>query len=531
VAIGHSAYHDMPTYPFRAPPELRGEGARHPVVVVGGGPVGLTLATGLGHHGVPTALIEQRSQVSFGSRATCISRRSLEILDGFGAARGVLQRGLPWRDGTSFWRGHEVLRFSMPSTPGERHPPMVNLQQCFLEQALVDELANQPRVDLRWHSRVTSVEQQDGCVRLAIDTPEGPYSLDAEYVVATDGARSLFRDVAGLHLEGTSYEGRYLIADIRLRSNHPTERRAWFDPPSNPGATVLMHRQPHDIWRVDYQLRDDEDSDAAQREERVRARIDAHLAMIGEPVEYDLVLISLYKAHCLTLPRYRAGRLLFAGDAAHLVPIFGVRGLNSGIEDAGNLAWKLAAVLSGQGTDTLLDAYSEERVFATRENIRQARKSTLFMTPPSRGYALMREAALSLAVRHAFARPLVNPRQSMPATFPASPLQTADSDTWTTGPAPGATLPDVPMQDGQFLLQMTGTRPSILLRDGNEKMMREARETALHPVLLDGDAAAALGLAEPGACYLVRPDGHIAARWQHPSPGAISAGAARVMGH
>jgi 3-(3-hydroxy-phenyl)propionate hydroxylase len=526
MALGRDVYHGSPVYPFIAPPELRGERARHPVVIVGAGPVGLALACGLSAQGVPVIVIEPRDRVSFGSRATCISRRSFEILAAFDAAEGVLKRGLPWTGGRSFWRAHDVLHFTMPSSAHDHHPPMVNLQQCFLEQELVDVLAERPGVDIRWHSRVTSVRQATDGAHLAIETPDGAYDLAADWVVGTDGARSLIRQAAGLALEGTSYEGRYLIADIRLRSNHPTERRAWFDPPSNPGSTVLMHRQPGDIWRIDYQLRDDEDGEAAQNEAAVRARIDAHLAMIGEPTDYDLVLISLYRAHCLTLPRYREGRLLLAGDAAHLVPIFGVRGLNSGIDDAGNLAWKLAAVVQGRGGEALLDSYSEERVYAAHENIRQARKSTLFMTPPTRGHALMRDAALSLSVRHDFARPLVNPRQTTAITFPHSRLQTPDVDMWQAGPIPGATLPDLHDRDG-FLLPRIGSRPALFVLAGDDVARAEPR-VDVEPI--SHETAHELGIEQPGGGYLVRPDAHVAARWQHITARALTDAVDRMLG-
>jgi 3-(3-hydroxy-phenyl)propionate hydroxylase len=332
------------------------------------------------------------------------------------------------------------------------------------------------------------------------------------------------REALGLRLEGDSYEGRYLIADIRLRSASATERRAWFDPPSNPGSTVLMHRQPEDIWRVDYQLRDEEDDAAELAEARVRARIDAHLAMIGEPAAYDLIWISLYRAHCLTLPSYRHGRVLFAGDAAHLVPIFGVRGLNSGIDDAGNLAWKLAAVLQGSGGDSLLDSYSEERVFAAHENIRQARKSTLFMTPPSAGFALMRQAALSLAVRQDFARPLVNPRQTTAITYPARGAITPDAEAWANGVAPGAVLPNLPLAAGGHLHDRLDLRPTLLAAGDF------AAPPGFHPVALAPADAAALGLDRPGAGMLVRPDLHVAARWRTPDPGWLHAAAARALG-
>ena len=522
MALSASVYGDAPAYPFAPPPELRGAGHRRPVVIVGGGPVGLALAAGLARHAVPVVLLEQRDRVSYGSRATCISRRSLEILDSFGAAEGVRRRGLPWTGGRSFWRRHDVLRFTMPGSEGQRHPPMVNLQQCFLEQELVDALAGGSGVELRWQSRVAAAAPEPDGVRLTVETPEGRYELLADWVVAADGARSPLRQVAGLALEGTSYEGRYLIADIRLRSESPTERRAWFDPPSNPGSTVLMHKQPGDIWRIDYQLRDDEDGEAAQAEAAVRARIDAHLAMIGEAAKYELVLISLYKAHCLTLPSYRAGRLLFVGDAAHLVPIFGVRGLNSGIDDSGNLAWKLAAVVQGRGGEALLDSYSAERVYAARENIRQARKSTLFMTPPTRGHALMRDAALSLSVSHDFARPLVNPRQTTAIAYPPSPWQTPDGEAWACGPAPGATLPDLPDGAG-FLLERLGTRLALF-------HFGEFADAGVDCVPLGAQAAAALGLDRPGGGYLVRPDAHVAARWRDVTRAALHDAAGRALG-
>ncbi|MGH7057746.1 MAG: FAD-dependent monooxygenase, partial [Acetobacteraceae bacterium] len=222
----------------------------------------------------------------------------------------------------------------------------------------------------------------------------------------------------------------------------------WFDPPSNPGSTVILHVQPDHVWRVDYQLRDDEDAELALREENVRKRLQAQLDMMGVGAPWRLIWKSLYKALALSLESYHHGRVLFAGDAAHLVPIFGVRGLNSGIDDAHNLGWKLAMVSGGLAPEALLASYSHERRRAARENQEQAIKSTWFMSPPSAGFRLLRDAALSLATRHAWASALVNPRQSSAHRYDDSPVILPDAEPSDTGVKPGDPLPNLPLASG-----------------------------------------------------------------------------------
>lgn len=557
MTIGHTLYDDFPRYAFTRPPELDGGTVGAQVCVLGGGPIGLSVAIGLACYGVRVVVIEPRDAVSFGSRATCISRRSLEIWERFGCERATLDKGLAWTGGRSFWRDHQVFALEMTHDADQKHPPMVNIQQCFAEQFLIDAALAAPEIDIRWQSTVTAIENDAAAVRLTIETPDGPYELVTPWLVAADGAHSFARDALRLKMTGTSYEGRYLIADIRHETNHPTERRAWFDPKSNPRSTVLMHKQPDHIWRVDYQLRDDEDADEEIKEERVRARISAHLDMIGENPDYELVWISLYKAHCLTLDRYRhgpQGRILFAGDAAHLVPIFGVRGLNSGVDDAANLAWKLAAVVQGWGGDALLDSYSDERVFGAHENIAQARKSTLFMTPPSAGFRLMRDAALSLAVSQDFAKPLVNPRQTTAIVFTNSIINTPEHETWTAGPPVGATLPTCPVEirddraTAGYLLDLAGLRPTVFqFGDHGDVIAAHLNGHAVDvvpilaaadpsvggPHIIDstGRAHAVLGAEGPSPGYLVRADGHIAARWQRFDGTRFAAALARSLGY
>ncbi|HJS90582.1 MAG TPA: FAD-dependent oxidoreductase [Steroidobacteraceae bacterium] len=523
------------------------EDRSHAVVIVGAGIVGLATALALARHGVPSVVIEADDSVCAGSRAICLSRRSLEILTRYGAEKRFLATGLPWVGGRSFYRNEEVLRFCMPDDENQRLPPMINIQQYYMEDFLLEAAESTGLVQVRWQSRVSTVHACPSGVRLSIDTPLGSYQLDTEWVVGCDGARSCVREAAGLRLQGTSYEGRYVIVDVALDSTRETERLAWFDPPSNPGSTILMHRQPDDVWRIDYQLRDEEDPEAAVLPRNVIPRIENHLRMIGEREDWAPIWVSLYRANALTLDTYRAGRLLLAGDAAHLVPIFGVRGANSGFEDADNLAWKLARVIRGTAHENLLDSYSIERVQAARENLRQGMKSTEFMSPPSFGFELMRTAVLGLAARHTFVRSLINPRQTQPIRYD-SPLSLSDATSWDAGPQPGSVALECPVtfcggqtpRQGYFTELLAPTFTAICFTEdgslpaalaalespaaGAEPMRtlriatRQPRECASRELAWDHTSRlATLYGAAPGSVYLFRPDGHVLARWQEPS--------------
>ncbi|MBX9609198.1 MAG: FAD-dependent oxidoreductase [Gammaproteobacteria bacterium] len=518
-----SLYFDYPHFAFSPPPELTGARARHAVAVVGAGPVGLCTALALARQGVRVVLLDDKASVNDGSRAICIARHSLEGLQQLGVAEAFLAKALPWTHGTSFYKGVPVFRLEMPHDEHQRFHPMYNLQQQYIEQFLVDAVAAEPLVETRWQSRVTAVQSREGGVALGVATAAGDYRLEADYVVAADGARSAVRRALGLELHGEAHEGRYVIVDVRLPSTYPTERRAFFDCPGNPGKTVLVHRQPDDIWRIDYQLDDGEDEAQALAEDTIRARVAAIIAMLGETEPWALEWWSVYKAYTLCLDDYRHGRVLFCGDAAHLVPIFGVRGLNSGLADAQNLAWKLAAVIRGEAPDALLDSYSPERRGATLDIFAQASKSTRFMSPPTRGHRLLRDAALGLARDHAFARRLLDPRQSQPYTYADSVLSTPDDGSFTAGPAPGAPLVNRRLRDGSFLLDHLGAGFTWLHFDTEvpERLMAIAARlrlgaAGLRVLRLDPSDRALAGAydARPGTCYLVRPDRHVSARWR-----------------
>jgi 3-(3-hydroxy-phenyl)propionate hydroxylase len=509
-----------------------------PVLIVGGGPVGLTLAALLGQHGIRTLVIEADPGYCTGSRAICLSRRSLEIMGWLQADWPLVHKGLPWSGGRSFFRDTEVLHFRMPSEPAQRFAPMINIQQYYVEEIAHHAAQGQDDlVQIRWSSKVIDVQQYVDYVEAIVEAPDGSRStVHANWLVACDGGRSTVRELSGLAFEGIQYEGRYVIVDIDQATQRSVERLAWFDPPSNPGSTILMHRQPDNIWRIDYQIADDEDALEAVKPENVLPRVSSHLKMIGETAPWKPLWISIYNAKCLTLANYRHHHVLFAGDAAHLVPIFGVRGLNSGLDDAANLAWKLALVLQHGSSVELLDSYSSERVHAARQNIAYGAKSTEFMAPPHAGFALMRQAALRLAADgDAAVRPLINPRQSAPISYPTSPLNAASSDSGH-GPIAGDPAPEARLGD-MHLTQLFGRGFVVLLfsdtvqettapeTDAGNNLLalttwrigRQRPGNDHHSLFDDAGQAWERYMADEGTMVVIRPDGYILARWARPN--------------
>jgi 3-(3-hydroxy-phenyl)propionate hydroxylase len=259
--------------------------------------------------------------------------------------------------------------------------------------------------------------------------------------------------------------------------------------------------------------------------------------MIGEDQPWEPLWISIYNAKCLTLERYRHGRVLFAGDAAHLVPIFGVRGLNSGLDDAGNLAWKLAAVIAGRAADSLLDSYSVERVHAARENIAYGAKSTEFMAPPNSAFKLMREATLRLALSDEKVRPLINPRQSSPISYADSPLNGPQVGDWSSElAAPGAPAPEALLAGPHGALHLTQCfgrdMVCLVFADGAlPDVLRSLPEKGVAVLVIEpdadtlGQARQRYGLPDAAAqaMVLVRPDGYVMGRWRSLDPAPLLA--------
>ena len=530
-------------YQVHAPwlPSAHAAQTRQKVVIAGSGPAGMVTALELARHGVASVVLTSELQLSQGSRAIVFTRRSMEILQQVGVAGRMTEGGLPWRYGNSYYRGQRVFRMEAPHDEDDRFYPMLNVQQQYLEEYLYEACAAHPLIDFRWGNKLQSIEQKDGHALVTVDTPEGEYPLQTDWLVAADGGRSGIRTAMDLQMEGSSYEGFFVIADIKIDLPLPTERLAFFDPDWNPGNTILMHREPHGIWRVDYQLPLGETPEEALRPESLKARIDAQLAMIGHAgVPWEMDWCSVYSARTLTLPDYVHGSVLFTGDAAHLLPIFGVRGANTGFQDAQSLAWHLAFVVKGLAGKTLLANHSAERVGAAREIIDEGGKSTRFMTPPSRGFRLLRDAVLSLSLTQEFVRPLYHWRTSRPHEYTHSALNSPGDDNalFTNGPAHGAPPRNVRLGADDFLLDHLGGGFELLyfteadaipaslqavvaeLREGGVPLRVTAVGTAdsvagADQVLADADGRCRrrYGVSASGAAYLLRPDQHVCARW------------------
>jgi 3-(3-hydroxy-phenyl)propionate hydroxylase len=516
-----------PRYASPRAPEIGSPTPRRvPLVVVGAGPVGLAAAIDAAQRGRPVLLLDDDDTVSIGSRGLCHAKRTLEIFDRLGVGDAVVARGVTWNVGRTFHREREVFSFNLLPEAGHQRPGMVNLQQYHLEQMLVERALALPGIDLRWQHKVVRVQPEDDAALLEVATPEGTYALRCDWLIAADGARSPLRRMLGLDIEGRVFQDRFLIADVVL-SDEPypaerTERRFWFDPPFHPGQSALMHREADGVWRIDFQLGWDADPEAEKQPERVSPRIRALLDSQGfAHIGFELEWVSVYTFQCRRMARFRHGRLLFAGDAAHQVSPFGARGANSGVQDADNLVWKLDLVQRGLAPEALLDSYDQERGAAADENLRESTRSTDFMTPKSRAARVLRDAVLGLAADHPFARALVNSgRLSVPAWLHDSPLNTSDEDAFEGWMVPGAPADDAPLAAGGWLLRALPAGFVLLLFDSPTRPDLEALANDRIPVaVLHLPAQGVLARrydARPGTAYLLRPDQHVAARWRAP---------------
>ena len=532
----------MKTYTYQSlpvvPVTLRAQ--RRPVVVAGAGPVGLTVAIDLAVRGVPVLLLDDNDTVSVGSRGLCYAKRPLEIFDRLGCAEPMLEKGVSWKIGKIFRDTELVYQFDLLPEPGHRMPAFINLQQYHLEDMLIArarELGE--RLQLHWKHRVVSVEDAGDHLRLGVETADGVFELEAEWLIACDGAGSPIREMLGAPFVGRAFQDRFLIADVLMKAPFPAERWFWFDPPFHPNQSVLLHREPDNVWRIDFQLGWDADPAEEKKPERVLPRLKA---MLGEDTEFELEWVSVYQFACRRLDRFRHGRVVFAGDSAHQVSPFGARGANTGVQDADNLGWKLALVLSGHAPDTLLDSYDAERVPAADDNIGHSSRATDFITPKNPASRAFRDAVLRLSREHAFARTLINSgRLSTPTPYRDSPLNTPDAEHFAGRMHPGTNCSDAPVRvagaEGWLLHQLRGGFVTMVLGGADAPDSLDVDGIPCRVLRIGRDMEDAEGLVaarydlRPGTTYLIRPDQHVAARWRQFDPVAIARALRRATGH
>ena len=519
------------------------------VAVVGAGPVGMTLAGRLAQHGVSVVLLEQESRhVGEGSKALCMQRETLEIWARLGIGEEVARRGVQWNLGRTYFRGRELFQVRLPSSAADHFPPFVNISQTEVEEMLLARLGELPQVDLRWSHRVVGVSQDAEGVTVSCETPTGASSLRVSYVVGADGPHSGLRHILGMGFPGHSFPDLFLICDIRAHLPFPRERRFYFDPPWNPGRQVLIHPQPDDTWRVDWQLAPGTDVEV----ERASGGLDRRIrAVIGATTDYQLLWLTPYRFHQRLVERFRVGRAMLAGDAAHLFSPFGARGLNSGVADAENLAWKLATVLAGDASDSLLESYHTERRAAAIENLAVTDASMRFMVPRGLVRRALRNVILRGSLRIPRLRRLVNSgRLAQPFSYADSPIVvSASSDPRL--PHVGAVAPDAACRPlagdggptrirellgGSFVVLLLGDhsrqaataaiRASRLAWPAPCAVVAVGPDKPLAHVTVLADSSGEIRRAYGGAgssAFLVRPDGHLAARIPLPRPEAVDA--------
>jgi 3-(3-hydroxy-phenyl)propionate hydroxylase len=516
----------------------------HPVVIIGAGPVGLTLAIDLAQRGQNVVLLNKGKLTASGSKAICFSKRSLEIFDRLGCGQRMVDKGVSWNVGKVFLKDKPLYGFDLLPEPGHARPAFINLQQYYVEEYLAERAVELPNLDIRWLHKVTAINQTADAATLTVETPEGNDTLQAQYVVACDGSRSTTRQLMGLESTGRVFQDRFLIADVKMTAEFPTERWFWFDPPFHPNQSVLLHRQPDNVWRIDFQLGWDADPEEEKKPEKIIPRVKALLAYGAKnadtPPEFEFEWASVYTFACQRMASFRHGRVLFAGDSAHGVSPFGARGANSGIQDAENLAWKLDAVLRGQASDALLNSYASEREYAADENIRNSTRATDFITPKSAISRVFRDAVLELAKDYPFARTLVNSgRLSVPATLLGSELNTPDEDAFAGRMVPGSVALDAPVQlaDGSasWLLSELKDGFTLMVYSVDVKTALQCNVVQIQPkhdasnlaqpnTLIDVDGLIVKRYdMQPGTAYLLRPDQHVCARWRQVTPEKLQA--------
>lgn len=406
----------LPEYAFVPPAELSSKHIHtHQVVIVGAGLSGLTLACKLAQLGIAAVLLDEDNTVGVkgaSSRGICYTQQSLEIFARLGIYEQIAAKGVAWQVGRTFAGDDEVFSFDLRERQqfsASCQPPFINIQQFYVEMFLVDKIQqinqHSPLIDLRWCNKVVGFSQTDASARLDIQTPAGRYAIHANHVIDASGSHTPFHAWVGATMDSKRGDDRWCIADVRFKHQPPTERHTWIEAPFNDNRAVWQHLMADDVWRIDYQMAPDADPLYVSREDVVRERL---AKQFGSDVACEIVWVGPYAYKSQCLHHLHHGRVFFIGDTAKVVSPFGARGGNTGIADADNLAWKLAAVLSGKAAPRLLASYNQERIQAAQRNVHVTNRTARYLRAPEGMEKTFRSASIGLAKHHAFAKALIN---------------------------------------------------------------------------------------------------------------------------
>ena len=560
----------LPEFAFASPPELQGAAKqRYPVVIIGGGLAGLALACDLAERGVRAVVLDDDNTIGVrgaSSRGIVYAQKTLEIMDRLGIYERIRAKGAVWSVGKTL-AGHDVVyEFDAGAASDSKQPPFINLQQFYLEWFMVDRIVELGRTDLRWQTKVTGYAQLDDHAAIEVDTPAGPYTIEADWVCDCSGVNSFVRDSLKIGMHQARGIDRWCISDVRFKEKLPVERWTWVEAPFNDNRAVWQHLMADDVWRMDFQMGPDTDLEYVSRHDVAAERIRRQL---GADVEFELVWVGPYSYRAQLIETFRKGRTFFLGDSAHAMSPFGARGGNSGIQDAENLGWKLALFLQGRAPESLLDSYHAERRPAAQFNIMTTRRTARFLQPESPAEKILRDAAISLAKEYPFARSLCNTgRLSTSYIYsqpPSSRAQKHKEHGVNGGVAVGEavqnveiTLPDgrrgaladlfrghaalIGFWSGSSATQQVeiiGLANTLVAEGGGALLLRmleiDTRATGLSTVRDHaGKLARAFGLyaslskREP-AFFLLRPDLHLAARIAQPTAAKVRAALRRAL--
>jgi 3-(3-hydroxy-phenyl)propionate hydroxylase len=525
----------LPEYPFVKPPELlQNKTLRHAVVIVGGGITGLTLACSLANLGIKAVLLDEDNTVGVkgaSSRGICYTQKSLEIFHKLGIFDRIAKKGIQWSVGRTFAGDDEVYNFDLKQQSNfslSEQPAFINIQQFYIEGYLVERIQELGHVDLRWQSRVKAFKQNKDFATLSVETPEGSYDLQADHVIDASGSHTPFHAWTAVTMESKKGDDRWCIADVKFDTRPPTERHTWIEAPFNENRAVWQHLMADNVWRIDYQMEPNADAAYISREDVVRERLERQF---GKKVKVDIVWVGpyAYKSQCLNT--LRMGRVFFMGDTAKIVNPFGARGGNTGVADADNLGWKLAAVLRGHADESLLESYNDERLEAAQENVKVTRRTARFLRPADGIERAFRKATISLAKQYPFARSLVNTgRMAVANTYRGSRICGDNGGTsvqnvkfqWRPGKT-GALNDLLQWADGRLLILVFGHQTKASLKRLQELSLSGLPVRCVQ-VLGKGDSAqarehlwdkqghlqSACAAVPAGGWAVIRPDGYLA---------------------